>query len=298
MDYRQLQAFIAIAEHGSVVAAGRALHQSPSSVSRALASLEADLGVRLFKRHARGMVVTDAGHAVLRPARRALSQLESMRAAVDALEGLVGGQVSIVCLHMMASWIADLMGAFHVEFPHVSFKILGPVGDDFEVADLVRSGECDLGVLRLSYLPGDLEGVAVGRETGVLLVPEGHRLDTQPSVEIDELRDERFIVPTNRFRPQFDELFREAGFAPKVVVETDHADTALELVRAGMGVTLGRAESVDPVLGRGAVMVPIAPAVASTLVISARRNDPLSPAAEAFRGFVARRHIDATESTI
>ena len=66
MDWDKLKSFHAAAEAGSLTAAGERLGISQSAVSRQIASLEEHLGVSLFQRHARGLVLTDAGHTPVR----------------------------------------------------------------------------------------------------------------------------------------------------------------------------------------------------------------------------------------
>jgi DNA-binding transcriptional LysR family regulator len=235
------------------------------------------------------MKLTDAGQAVLSPARRALREFEAIYVAKDSLENLIGGRLVIVYLQMMAPWISDLLADFHALHPRVSFTLADPQGYDHDIFDLVRRGETDLGVARFDQVPGDLVAIPVGTETGVLVVPEKHPLAARLSVDINDLREEPVIATTPRFRPYFDGLFREAGFAPTVVAETDHSESALELVRAGIGVTLARAESVQPVLGRGAVMVPFSPPLTATIAVVARGEEPLSPAGRAFFELAASR---------
>lgn len=74
----QVRAFVRVAEHGSVSKASGALYRAQSVVTRAIADLEARLGVTLFERHANGMRLTDPGQRVLPRARRVLTELESV----------------------------------------------------------------------------------------------------------------------------------------------------------------------------------------------------------------------------
>src|SRR6478736_946338 len=126
MELRELRVLVAISEHGSVARAATVLHQSPSSVSHALTSLERKLGARLFHRLPRGMAPTEVGTAVLGPARRALREAEAARAAAGAVEGLLAGSVTMVSLRVFVAPLADLVAEFHAAYPLVLVSLRQP----------------------------------------------------------------------------------------------------------------------------------------------------------------------------
>ena len=288
MELRELRVLVAVADHGSVARAASALHQSPSSVSHSLAALERKLGARLFHRLPRGMLPTEVGVAVIAPARRALREVDATRAAAAAVEGLLAGHVTMVALRVFVAPLADLVAAFHAAHPLVVVGLRQPESDA-GVVELVRSGECELGIMRVSQTPADLESVTVARETPVLVVPASHRLAGRASISLTELEGEAVVSPssTSPIRRLYDDVFAQAGVTLTTVAEVDHFETALELVRAGVGCTLAPVDSAVPVLGRGAVAVPVEGLGSTALGIVTRRDQPLAPAAEAFRALAA-----------
>lgn len=92
MDARQLEYFLAIVEHGGFSKAAAALHVAQPSLSQAMANLEADLGVSLFHRMGRGVVLSEAGRELLEPSRRVLRDLIAVRDRAATLSGLHGGR--------------------------------------------------------------------------------------------------------------------------------------------------------------------------------------------------------------
>src|SRR5262249_38305639 len=139
-------------------------------------------------------------------------------------------------------------------YPHVVVRVFPPETTD-GVADLVRTGACDVGFTWGASVPEDLDGVPVLIDPSVAIVPEGHRLAGHSSVCIADLRGERMVAPlaTSTMRPVFDALFRRHGVEPEVVAEAATDEMVLELVRAGVGCTVTFASSAAPVVGRGAV---------------------------------------------
>lgn len=107
-----MRVVVTVAQEGSVTRAASSLHQSSSAVSHTLLALESELGVDLFHRLPRGMTLTDAGVAFAASAQRALHEAEVARHSVDAIRGVVSGQVNVVTVLGYTVGLADLIGAF------------------------------------------------------------------------------------------------------------------------------------------------------------------------------------------
>jgi DNA-binding transcriptional LysR family regulator len=283
MELRELRVLVAVADHGGVSRAAAVLHLSPSAVSHALSSLEAELGVPLFHRLPRGMSLTEAGAAVLGPARRALREAESARAAVGAVQGLTTGRLSLVPARLFVTPIVDLVARYHVRNPLVVTSLREPASEDV-IAGILRSGECECGFMRSDLVPPDLRHVPVGRQTGAVVVPADHPLAARRSIRPPDLAGVAVIAPqtTSPFRPFFDAVFGARGVEARIVAESDHLETIVALVRLGVGVAIAPVESAAPIAGGGAVVRPLEPAVTRPMSLVVRRDAPLAPAAQAF----------------
>jgi DNA-binding transcriptional LysR family regulator len=255
--------------------------------------LEIELKVDLFHRLPRGMALTDAGEVFVRAARRALHEAEVARRSVDAIRGLVTGQVSIAVVLGFSVALADLIGEFARRHPHVVVRVL-PAGSTDGVAELVRSGGCDIGFTWGAPAGEDMHATPVFVDGSVVVVPEGHRLARRSPVTIGDLRGERTVAPlmTSTMRPVFDAMFRRHGVEPEVVAEAATDEMVLELVRAGVGCTVTFASGAAGVVGRGAVALAIAGQGPTTfLLVTRTRQDP-TPAAGAFADLAVQRFTD------
>lgn len=283
MELRALQVLVAVADHGSVARAASALHLSASAVSHNVTKLEAELGTQLFHRLPRGMALSAAGEAFLAPARRALREADAAAQAVAAVEGLVAGHLHVVALRMFTALLADAIAAFAGQHPRVMVIAHRPQGD-VGVDQLVRSGECEVGVMRRIRASDELEVTALGHERLVVIVAESHPLAGRPSVTLRELGGQRFVAPPagSPLRGEWDLLFQREQVVPDVVVEADHQELMVELARTGAVLALSSETSATPVLQRGARAIPLDPPERPELALVTRRG-PLSPAAAAFR---------------
>src|SRR5437773_2312171 len=124
MDLRRLEMFLAVADTGTFTRAAQAVHVSQPALSQAVRELETELGTHLFDRVPRGAVLTAAGEALVGPARQALRDVETARAAVAAVAGLEAGRLDLCAIPTLAvDPMPALVGAFRVRYPKVALTL-------------------------------------------------------------------------------------------------------------------------------------------------------------------------------
>jgi len=120
---RQLQYFVAVAEKGSVIGAAQTMAISQSAVTEAVKNLEADLGVALFERHARGLNITHSGHQFLRHATKILSDVSGARRAFNQAPGETGGRLNVGVTSLMAGYVmSDMLARYRRMNPGVEIS--------------------------------------------------------------------------------------------------------------------------------------------------------------------------------
>jgi LysR family transcriptional regulator, nitrogen assimilation regulatory protein len=156
MKLKQLQHFQSIASHGSITTAAAHCNIAQSALSSQIAALEADLGVQLLVRHARGVSLTPCGEILLGHAKQICAHFDQARREVrDAAD--VTGEVSIgIPVSMAAVLTLPLLQALETEFPGVQVHVFeGLTGD---LRGWLRSGKIDTGIL---YGDDQAEGLAL-----------------------------------------------------------------------------------------------------------------------------------------
>ncbi|MDL5486833.1 LysR family transcriptional regulator [Microbacterium wangruii] len=122
------------------------------SISR-VAQLERELDVRLFERTARGVYLTDAGQALIGPARRTLNESRSIRGSVASMRDGVRGTLSIVASSAQSDGIlGDYLSAFHAALPHVELRVAA-AESSVAAADAVVAGEYDIALVEMPVQP-------------------------------------------------------------------------------------------------------------------------------------------------
>lgn len=125
MDWDKLRIFHAVAEAGSFTHAGETLNLSQSAVSRQISSLEESLGVTLFHRHARGLLLTEQGELLHKTAREIFGQLSMIEGQISDSKQLPEGPMRITVAEFIGStWLAPRLGKLREEHPDIQLTVL------------------------------------------------------------------------------------------------------------------------------------------------------------------------------
>lgn len=283
MNLRQLRYVVATADHGTMTSAAQALYVAQPALSRAVRELERELGIELFARSGRGVVLTAAGEQVVRQARIALD-------AVDAIEAVTRGNGRGAELRIAATPTLEpeltgrLLPQFARDQPAVRVRVVRCDGRE-AVGAAVRAGRADLAVTDLP-VPGDLAAHPFELREVVLISPPGMKLrDPVPLAQLDGLR---LIVPTKGTarRAELDAMLARIGAVPTIAVESDERGAWLGWVRAGRGSLLWYRNQVEDTEGL-AVRSLMPPLTRTIGLVHAHR--PLPPIAREFLAF-AKEH--------
>ncbi|NML42171.1 LysR family transcriptional regulator [Ramlibacter sp. G-1-2-2] len=241
MNLRQLEAFQAIMTSGSTIAAGEQLGLSQSAISRMLAQLEEDLGLRLFARQKGRLVPTPEAEALLPDAQRVVESALGFRRHSEQLR-LGGFQRKLLKVAVPNTLASEMMPAlvrqFMAERPDVVLEVLSTSYG--EAARAVVGRDVDLAMVQL---PADIPGLALlaTLETDIVCVlPEGHRLATRESLGPADLEAEPlvFLGRQRQLRHEIDQAFRQARVLPRVAAEVHSVGVACSFVAAGLGLAL------------------------------------------------------------
>jgi DNA-binding transcriptional LysR family regulator len=284
LDIRQVEAFRSVALAGGFSRAARAIRVGQPSLTRSVARLEAVLGFRLFWRGQGAASLTPEGEAFLREVENTFSGLERLQVAAQDIRSFGTGRLRIACLPALSGrFIAEAMRLFMQRHPAVTVAL--QVRPSSTVHEWVASQRADLGIATSRAGFTALEAEPLARVTGVLIVPRGHRLaSTRRAVQPMDLAEEPFLaLAQNEGTRQLTEaVFRDAGIAPRIRVETGNSATLCALVAAGMGVAL-----VNPLVAADHASLPIVvrpfqPEIAFDYQLLRARGLPVSRLAEDF----------------
>ncbi|MEE3851995.1 LysR family transcriptional regulator [Gordonia sp. LSe1-13] len=280
----ELDWFIAIAEAQNLTAAGEQLHVSQPTLSRFVARLERDLGVALFDRHGRRLVLNRFGQVYLERTRRARVQLDIARREIEDLRQPASGPVRLAFLHSFGvAMVPNLIRRFREVDPGARFSLTQHAAAT--VVDHVADGDADLAIVSPRPMRTDMAWFAIAQQDLALVVPADHRFAGRAAIGLAEAADEDFIVMQRGFgmRRIVDELCAAADIAPTIAFESAELATITGLVGAGLGI--GVVPVDDSVRSPEVALIPLL-GESREIGLTWFRPRPLSAAAERFRGFV------------
>jgi len=277
-----LEIFLAIAEAGSFTRAAGRLHVAQPSLSYAIRTLETELGSALFERHGRGVRLTTAGDALVRPAQRALRALSLAGVAVRATSEGGFGRIAIAGNTMWTMEpMVGVISSFRRLQPAVRV-VVADAGSRSETLEQVRSGAVDFGLVDGALPGGALAGQLIAEPELVAILPPW--ASQVPAVtSVTDLVPAGLIStpPGTALRTLLDDALEQAGAAPEVAIETAHVVTVVPLVLAGAGVALLPEGMAADAAAKGARLARLDPPTRVTVSLVWRR-DRLSEVAQQF----------------
>jgi DNA-binding transcriptional LysR family regulator len=291
VDFLGLEAFLSIAEHGSFFRAAAQLNLSHTALSHRMRKLESDLGVKLLTRTTRHVALTPAGVELLPKARQTMADIAASFDSLRAQGRARQERLTVGCLPTLAMhWLPPILDELRAAYPKLSVRVLD--NSALEIADRVQSGEAEFGITVLAADRWDLEITPLLKEPFVLACPARHALARRPSVgwsALEGLPLVRVSLGTGN-RTLIDAALGARRETLTWAYEVQHVASALSLVAAGLGLAVVPRLAADGARSSGVAAVALRnPGIARTLGIVARRNLPLSPAADALLALVRKR---------
>ena len=297
MELRHLRYFIAVAEEKHVTRAAERLGMQQPPLSQQIRALERELDVQLFSRKPRGVELTDAGSALLADARAILAHIDHAFATAKRTARGEQGQIAIGLTSSAPfhRFVPRIIRAYRKAFPLVSLTL--EESGTTELVDHLRNEQIDAAFIRTA-IPNQ-EGLVVNlllQEAMVLALPHGHILARRGSankaLHLKALSDETFIVYRRHNGPGlYDAILsacNAAGFSPRIGQEAPRIVSTLNLVAAGLGISLVP-ESLQHMRMDGVVFRGLSGAIQpkAPLYLASRRGET-SSAVRKFLGLVLR----------
>ncbi|PCJ99912.1 MAG: LysR family transcriptional regulator [Zetaproteobacteria bacterium] len=240
MDWDKLRVFKAVAEAGSFTHAGEKLNLSQSAISRQISTLEGSLGLPLFHRHARGLVLTEQGDILLQTTNDVFNRLQQVQTRLSDSRTLPEGSLKISTVEFIAStWLAPQIGKFHEEFPNIQVTMLL----DDRVVDLAKR-EADVALRLQPADNSDLIEKYITTINFAMCVSKSYLEKHERPKTLDDLKNHVMIgYPPNTQTPflkpnwTFKRLGIDINNNPKVLlINSMHARYAT--VKSGNGIAI------------------------------------------------------------
>ncbi|OLN23644.1 LysR family transcriptional regulator [Domibacillus antri] len=290
MDIKHLQYFIEVTNFNSFSRAADHLFITQPTISKMIKNLESELGVELFDRSRKKLVLTDAGRILLEQAKLVDQAFHNLETELDNLLELKTGHIRIGLPPIFdAHFFLKIIGLFHEKYPGITFQLVEDGSKKIEEA--VEQNELDVGVIVLPTQNELFDHFSFMEEDLMLILPRSHPLSDREEIHLQELAAESFILFNKDFalNDRIISSCNKAGFQPHVISESSQWSFIEEMVASKLGISL-LPESICRHLNDHVCAVKVSnPSVNWNLAIIWRKNQYLSYAAKEWLHFTKKQ---------
>ena len=241
LELRHMKYFLAVADELHFRKAAEKLYISQPGLSRQIKEMEAGLGLELFERTNRKVVLTKVGEYLQEELKGYFKELENIIQHARLLNNGLLGELKLGYVgSAMQEIIPKLLIAFKEKHPNILFNLAEI--DNQKQIDGLMSGDIDIGFVRLERIPREFESHPILKEPFCLVLPNEHPINSRNFKKMLQFKDESFILFDPKYSPSYYEqvmqIFDDSGFTPIVSHSTVHSSSIYKLVENNFGISI------------------------------------------------------------
>lgn len=246
MEIRQLKAFIAIAETNTFTAGAKKMNVTQAAISMQIRQLEDEVGMPLFTRTPRRVILTEAGEHLLQRARTILREHDAALAEIKEIAGAEHGRIRIGSASAAFSieQLPVILEKLKGKFPNAEVAVSS--GTSHALVEKVLHGDLDMAFISLPVETANVQTELLFSDEIVAIAHPGHRLAGERVISAAELAREPLILGEKggNTRRMIDEFFKDSNIKPHVMMELSRQSAINRMVENGLGVGIAGAKGV------------------------------------------------------
>lgn len=247
MEIRQLKAFLAIAETKTFTAGARRVNVTQAAISMQIRQLEDEVGIPLFTRTPRRVILTEAGERLLDRARRILREHDTALAEISEIAGAEYGRLRIGSASAMftTAQLPSILERLRNKFPNAEITVIS--GTSQTLVDKIMHGDIDIAFVSLPVEATNIQTDLLFSDEIVAISHPSHPLAKQKVISAAALAGEQLILGEQggNTRRMIDDFFQMANVKPNVVMELSRQEAINKMVENKMGVGIAGAKTVS-----------------------------------------------------
>ncbi|NYT61932.1 LysR family transcriptional regulator [Alcaligenaceae bacterium] len=281
LNFKTLSTFLAVAENASFRKAASQIHLSIPAVSMQIKQMEERLGVALFQRTTRKVVLTQEGEQLLISTRKAMAEIRGALAHIQQVADIQQGHLSFACVPTVAGTrLPALLMQFASDFPGITIQVREV--SQPELLNAVRRREVDFGIGPEPDHMEEFECQLLFKDSYVAVVPESHHAAAKTSISMQELSKMRVLsLGASQFQGHIQATLEKEGLSLDPSYEFTHVNTVIAMIEAGLGVGILPGVAA-PQSASLKVLRIVPPTMARDIAAIKIRGHSLSPAAARF----------------
>ncbi|MDD6320785.1 MAG: LysR family transcriptional regulator [Oscillospiraceae bacterium] len=272
------QIFSTIAHEGSFARTAEQLHLTPSAISHAVATMEAECGFPLFTRTKNGVTMTAAAENLMPAIQRLLASNESLDQSIAQINGMHKGVLRIGVFNSACTvWIPRIIPKFTAEYPGIDVQIYQ--GSYADIAAWLKNGTVELGFLSNSCAR-DLDFTALYQDPLVCIAPHGFSTRRPGCVTAEELRGQPFVSQRADTDADIQSYLKKMDLRVNTRCYVIDDESMVAMVACGQGVAIMPSLLLRDGTDHGVDVLRLEPASARSIGIACLDKNSLSPAAK------------------
>jgi LysR family transcriptional regulator, low CO2-responsive transcriptional regulator len=246
MEIRQLRAFVSIAEAKTFTAGAKMVHVTQAAISMQIRQLEEEVGVQLFIRTPRRVILTEAGELLMGRARKILREHDTALMEVAEIAGAEFGRLRIGSSSSMfaATQLPNILQQLKETFPNAEITVVS--GTSSALVEKISHGEVDVAFVSLPVESANIQTELLFSDEIVAIANPKHPLAKQKVISAAALAGEPLILGEQggNTRRRIDEFFTQMGVKPHVIMELSRQSAINRMVEKNMGVGIAGVKSI------------------------------------------------------
>lgn len=252
LEIKHLLLVKTIVEQGSLTRASEELYLSQSALSHQLRDLESRLGLPVFNRLNKKMVLTEAGEKILETSQNVLCEIKGLQSQLDFMKNGEIGRIRIstecyTCYH----WLPKLLRVFQEKYPKVEVQIVAEATRKPLIS--LKEGKLDIGIvqtIKLDPVENLFEYFHLFSDEQAIILPQDHPLTAKKILEPQDLNDQVLIMyeSTEKDSSMVQNVLIPHNIQPRQIMRMQLTEAIVELVDAGMGISVMAQWAVSPFL--------------------------------------------------
>lgn len=290
VSLRQLRIFEAVARLSNYTRAAEELHLSQPAVSMQVHQLEDTVGLPLFERLGKSIVLTEAGREIYQYSRGISRSLQEMEEVLEAMKGVNRGRLHVAVASTVNYFAPRLLAVFHQRYPGIIPRL--DVTNRESLVRLLEANGIDIALMGIPPRDVEVEAEAFMDNPLVVIAPPDHPLAAEHAIPISRLATEVFVMRESGSgtRQSMERHFKESGQTIRHGIQMTRNEAVKQAVRSGLGLSVVSLHTIELELETGRLLVLDVEGfpLQRQWYLVYRRGKRLSPAAAAFRDFVLR----------
>jgi LysR family transcriptional regulator for metE and metH len=240
-----------ISKEGTLTKAAKTLHLTQSALSHQLKELERELDVDVFKRNGKRLQLSEQGYRFLRSSEKILAEIKSLEEDVTNYKMGRTGKLSIsMQCYTAYHWLPGIIKYYKKRWPDINIQILSDATR--RPLEYLMNGDLDIGIIRTQMVNTRIRYEPIFEDQLTAVICKDHPLAKKKVIEIADFQGEELILPlydpSYQDTPVIESLIEAQQVKPKTLHRIHYTDAAIEMVNAGLGITVMADWIVKPYL--------------------------------------------------